>query len=126
MASTSLAGPERSAPRGIATSGRCAISNQRSVENRYWHVAAPAPRHKNKKEEAMERCTPRSLGRLSISLAVTVAFADLAAQATAGSAEERERERMQQELNEQVIAAPFSVEDDLPSRPSCRPTLRAP
>jgi hypothetical protein len=59
----------------------------------------------------MERRTPRSLARLPISLASTLAFAGLAAQATAGTAEDRERELMQQQLNQQVMAAPFSVED---------------
>ena len=48
---------------------------------------------------------------MSITLAGMFALTGLVGEAWAASAEDRERERMQQQLNEQVMAAPFSVED---------------
>jgi hypothetical protein len=48
---------------------------------------------------------------MSITLAGMFALSGLVGEAWAASAEDRERERMQQQLNEQVMAAPFSVED---------------
>ncbi len=59
----------------------------------------------------MERPGSQQYACLLITLSATVVCSGLAAQATAGSAEDRERELMQQQLNQQVMAAPFSVED---------------
>lgn len=59
----------------------------------------------------MERLRPQGYARLSITLLAAGACSGLALRASAGNAEDRERELMQQQLNQQVMAAPFSVED---------------
>ncbi len=63
-------------------------------------TTAPAPgRGSKERENAMVRRTPEDLARLAISLVAMVILAGLAAAAIAGSAEDRERERMQRQLN---------------------------
>lgn len=59
----------------------------------------------------MERRSRGKFARQSAAFAALAISLGLVARAAAGSAEDRERERIQQQLNEQVMAAPFSVED---------------
>lgn len=59
----------------------------------------------------MGRSRLKSSAAGAIALALMGVFPGLAGQALGGNAEDRDRERMQRQLNEQVMAAPFSVED---------------